>query len=168
MYCFYRECTIMSPASNCYISPFHWSKRKQSLSIFRGFKVAALMWPVQNKKFPSEDMASRLQRLDVDLEKCYENDVDRALLPEKVREISILFFLWELIKLRPFPTFVYLEEIFNTPQNNYAQDQYGFEEDKLAITGHEGTVIWICIKFIFTFRAFVQFWSAISDFVWSH
>ena len=46
------------------------------------------------QKFSSEDMASRLQRLDVDLKKCYENDVDGTLLPEKFREVSILFFFY--------------------------------------------------------------------------
>ena len=35
------------------------------------------------------EMASRLQRLDLDLEKCYENDLDWTLLPEKLREVSI-------------------------------------------------------------------------------
>ena len=48
--CIYFECTIMSPTS-CYISPFHWSKRKQLLSVFCDFKVTALTWSMQNKTF---------------------------------------------------------------------------------------------------------------------
>ena len=35
------------------------------------------------------EMASRLQRPDLDLEKCYENDLDWTLLAEKLREVSI-------------------------------------------------------------------------------
>ena len=46
------------------------------------------------QKFLSKDMPSPLQRLDVDFEKCYENDEDWTLLPEKLREVSILLFLW--------------------------------------------------------------------------
>ena len=34
-------------------------------------------------------MASRLQRIDVDLEKRYENDLDWTLLPGKLREVSV-------------------------------------------------------------------------------
>ncbi|KAM7446762.1 hypothetical protein ABFA07_004883 [Porites harrisoni] len=36
-------------------------------------------------------MAARMQRLDVDLEKCYENDLDWTLLPENLRKICQLF-----------------------------------------------------------------------------
>ena len=36
-----------------------------------------------------EVMASRMQRLDVDLAKCYENDLDWNLLPGKLREVSL-------------------------------------------------------------------------------
>ena len=45
-------------------------------------------------------MASRLQRLDVDLKKCYENDMDQTLLPEKLREVSILFFFMGIDKIK--------------------------------------------------------------------
>ena len=38
-------------------------------------------------------MASRLQRLDVDLAKCYENDLDWNLLPDKLREVCTTFTL---------------------------------------------------------------------------
>ena len=34
-------------------------------------------------------MASRLQRLDVDLQTCYESDLDWTLLPDNLREVSI-------------------------------------------------------------------------------
>ena len=37
-------------------------------------------------------MAARMQRLDVDLEKCYENDLDWTLLPENLRKVSTLLF----------------------------------------------------------------------------
>ena len=37
-------------------------------------------------------MAVRMQRLDVDLEKCYENDLGWTLLPENLRKVSTLLF----------------------------------------------------------------------------
>ena len=37
-------------------------------------------------------MAARMQRLDVDLEKCYENDLDWTLLPQNLRKVSTLLF----------------------------------------------------------------------------
>ena len=45
------------------------------------------------------EMASWLQRLDgEDLEKCYENDLDWTLMPEKLREVSICMLTFFFLK----------------------------------------------------------------------
>ena len=51
--------------------------------------AAAHLFSLVTVFYNAEVMASRLQRLDVGLAKCYENDLDWSLLPEELREVSL-------------------------------------------------------------------------------
>lgn len=60
-------------------------------------------------------MANRMQRLDVDLAKCYENDLDWTLLPRKLREVSIWLTLFMNHSILSGVRFSNLQKPFSGP-----------------------------------------------------